>query len=172
MSHDIRAFNVKWLDRLIHGQLSPGLVNGVPPVGVDLNKEAVSEIACRMTSTFAKLALPVEEIRHALSKDDYASPQDTHSLQAVSLIQEWLSIARLKSKDVLGGHYPSLLQMHLVWEDVSFFAGLSNADICRIAIRLGSSNRFVLGWAWPNFLGSAGNVHPNLYQSYAFALTA
>lgn len=172
MYDDLKSFNAKWIGKLMQSQMPADVVDGVPALPPRLDRDAVSEITLCMSSVCTKLLVKVDELRQIALRQDVAPRHETSSIQAVSMLHEWLSLARLMAKDARSGHYGSMINMHLSWDEVQFLSGVSNADINRLAVRLGNAGRPVLGWSWPNLFKGAREVHPNLYQSYAVALAA
>ncbi len=168
---DLKNFNVRWMGRLIEGQIPVGVLQDLPTISDTVERERVSKIASLINSCCVRLRASVDELETA-RKLSPTAPSNVFCLQSVTLIQEWLMIARLRGKDVRGGHYPSLTLMHLDYDQAKFCAELSSAEIHRIAVWFAVSKRPIVKWAWPNFIASSANVHANLLETYAFALTS
>lgn len=171
---DLQMFNAKWLGMHFDGCFPTGIVSGLPNVRVE-NPE-VQNLVNRMTSCFVQPSIPVAELIQLPptlhSNEVVDTPSQSVFLNA-SLLKEWLLLARLKSKDVLAGHYLSLRHMHFEWSETEIYARMSNSDIHRISVRASTKTGTILRWAWPpNIFSGTVNVHPSVLGAWAFALTA
>lgn len=172
MYDDLKSFNAKWVGNLLQCQLPPNVVEAIPSLPDHTDRKAVTEIAGCMTSACTKLLVSVNEMTEVLKRKEAPACAETPSIQTVSMLHDWFTLVRLMAKDARSGHYGAMFNMHLSWAEVQFLSAISNADINSLAVRFASIGRPVLAWAWPNLFKGAGEVHPNLYESYAVALAA
>lgn len=116
MSHveDLRTFNEKWLGMHLGGRFPEGVVAQLP--AVENASADIHDLVLRMVSCFVQPSVSIEKFEQwALDGGRQNGVEYPVLLTSACLLKEWMFLARLKSKDVLSGHYSSLRHMHLDW---------------------------------------------------------
>lgn len=99
MYDDLKSFNAKWVGNLLQCQLPPDVVDAIPSLPEQTDRKAVAEIARCMTSACTRLLVSVSDMADVLKRKEPPTSGEAPSIQTVSMLHDWFTLARLMAKD-------------------------------------------------------------------------